>query len=403
MSKSTNFSGQPIFSQIIKLIPREKVQEASRELATDKYYKKFKTYDHLVVMLYAILNRCTSIREVITGFMACEDKLNHLGINGLPRRSTLSEANCKRDYKVFEVVYNMLYEKYARSLPDSQSDKLLSKLYICDSTTIALFQEILKNAGRKPMDGKRKGGIKAHTLIKADEDVPCLVQFTAGAAHDNPFLKKLDIPSGSIIVFDRGYNNYEVFSRWTEQNVTFVTRLRKKAVYEVLEEKELSNDQKETGVLSDKLIILGHSSHKNVTKVQARMVEFYDKENDRNFTFITNNFGFEARTIADIYKKRWQIESLFKRIKQNYPLKYFLGDNENALKIQIWCALIADLLLKYIKRQVKRSWAFSNLSSMIRLHSMSYINIFKFLENPEKAINEEINRRKVITLSLFET
>lgn len=402
MHKNTFFTGQPVFSQIINLIPRSKVQQLSVNYQTDRYYKKFKTYDHLITLLYSILNNCSSLREVVTGLLACENKLLHLGVNYSVRRSTLSEANLNRDEKVFEAIYKVLYSKYGKDLADSRKEKWYSKLYIFDSTTVSLFQEILKNAGRSPMNGKRKGGIKAHTLIKADEDVASLVQFTSAAAHDTPFMKAVKLPSGSIVTFDKGYVDYNVFADWKNEKVSFVTRLRKSSVYEIKSLNIVSEAQQKKGVINDQIIELGHNHHKKIRKVDARLVTFYDKNNDRAFQFLTNNFTFAPATIAEIYKRRWQIESLFKRIKQNYPLKYFLGENENAIKIQIWCVLIADLLLKYIQKSITRKWAFSNLASMIRLHLMNYIHLGRFLQNPEKALIKT-NRNRQLGLQLFPT
>lgn len=403
MNKSNHFTGQPIFAQILKLISRQQVNQLAKAYQSDRYYKRFKTYDHLVTMLFAILSKCTSLREVTTGLVACDTKLLHLGMSYFPRRSTLSDANCSRTAKVFEQIYYKLYQRYKGHLPDSQTKGWKSKLYIFDSTTISLFQEILKNAGRSPMNGKRKGGIKAHTLIKADEDVPCLVHLTPGSAHDSPFMKMIKLPEGSIVVFDKGYNDYRQYARWSQQNVNFVTRINNAAIYEPLAEHSVSNNQRLKGVLRDQQIRLGHHHHTRITKVIVRMVTYYDCKSKRTFRFITNNFQLAPATIANVYKHRWQIETLYKRIKQNYPLRYFLGDNENAIKIQIWCALIADLLLKVIRKHVKRKWAFANLSSMIRLHLMNYIHLYQFLNSPEKALNKKLSEHKNNLLNLFPT
>jgi hypothetical protein len=403
MNKGTFFTGQPIFSQIINLIPKDKILRLSKHHQTDRYYKKFKTYEHLISMLYTIFNGCTSIREVVTGLMACEGKLQHLGLNYSVRKSTLSDANCDRNEKVFEAIYQLLYHLYSSDLPDSRKEKWFSKLFIFDSTTISLFQEILKNAGRNPMNGKRKGGIKAHTLIKADQDIPCLVKFTAASAHDSPFMKAVELPAGSIVTFDKGYSDYNVFANWKKQSVIYVTRIRKSSVFEIIKNREVTDHQKQKGVVGDSEIILGHNHHKKITKVQARLIRYYDKKNEREFQFLTNDFKLAPATIAKIYKHRWQIESLFKRIKQNYPLRHFLGDNENAIKIQIWCALISDLLLKHIRKQVKRKWAFSNLTSMIRLHLMNYIHLIRFLANPERAILLARKPPTQLSMQLFQT
>ena len=403
MNKSNHFTGQPIFSQIISLIPRAQLSRLAKAHHSDRYCKKFRTYEHLVTMLYAVMSKCTSIREVTTGLMACGRKLNHLGLTYYPRKSTLSDANRRRDAVVFEELYGVLYKKYRKSLPDSRIKNWVSKLYIFDSTTISLFQEILKNAGRSPMNGKRKGGIKAHTLMKADEDVPCLVRFTAASAHDTPFMKKLSLPKGSIAVFDKGYNDYSQYEKWGKQGVSFVTRLRTSASFEVLKERKVSEKQSQGGVLHDQIIFLGHQSHNNVTRLKARLVTYLDTQTGKQFRFLTNHTRFSATTIAAIYKRRWQIETLFKRIKQNYPLRYFLGDNQNAIKIQIWCVLIVDLLLKYIRKQAKRKWAFANLTSMIRLHLMTYINLYSFLNNPGKAIQLNQSNEPTYLYSLFPT
>lgn len=387
MSKNANFTGQPIFSQLLKLINRSTVIRLANVYGSDHYYKKFKTYDHLVTMLYAIFHKCSSLREVVTGMQVCYTRLNHLGIQYSPRRSTISEANAKRTSEVFEEIYKSLYKYYGSSLPDSRlRKKITSRLYIIDSTTIKLFKEILKNAGRNPVDGKRKGGIKVHAMIKAEEDVPCLVQLTAAAKHDTPFIQGLNLPKHSIVTFDKAYLDYTQYEHWNKAKVTWVTRIRVNAIFEIESENTLTQKQKDKGIVSDLNIVLGHTSHTNITRTSARMITYFDETKQKLYRFITNSKSLAAYTITQIYKRRWQIELLFKRLKQNYPLQYFLGDNENAIRIQIWCALIADLLLKVVQSRLKKKWSFSNLSSMIRIHLMTYVHLFHFLNNPEKSL-----------------
>lgn len=384
MAKDPNFIGQPIFSQLLSLIKKQNVVEVARQYNADRYTKKFDTHGHLVTMLYGIFHRCTSIREVTTGMQACYTKLNHIGMNYCPRRSTLSDANRSRNHRVFEGIYKALLKRYSPVLSDSRKGKeLLSKLYIVDSTTISLFKEILKNAGRTPANGKRKGGMKVHALIRADQDVPCLVAMTAAAKHDVTFIKKMKLPEGSIVTFDKGYRSYTQYKLWSDEHVTWVTRLTAKSKYDVEDDMPLSDEQRRAGLISDELVTLGHKEHKQVVRVPARLITYYDAEKDKLFSFITNNITLEAETVCLIYKKRWQIELLFKRLKQNYPLQNFLGDNVNALKIQVWCALIADLLIKVVKSRLTKNWSNANLISMIRLHLMSYFNLIKFLNNPD--------------------
>lgn len=400
MGKNAQFGGQPIFSQLLNLINKSIVNRESKKHNGNKYYKKYKSYNHLVTMLYAIFHKCSSLREIETGMQVCSSKLNHLGLSYSPRRSTISDANARRSSLIFEGIYKELYRNYGQSLSDSRnSRKWISKLFIVDSTTISLFKEILKNAGRTPMNGKRKGGIKVHALIKADEDVPRLVQLTAAAKHDTPFIQNLKLPEGSIITFDKAYVDYSQYDLWNKEKVTWVTRLKKGTVYEELKNNIISQNQKELGVRSDQNIILGHTTNDKVTRTPARLIQFYDKEKNKEFLFITNAQKYAPATVANIYKHRWQIELLFKRLKQNYPLQYFLGDNENAIKIQIWCALIADLLLKVVLSKLKKKWSFSNLASMIRIHLMTYVRLYNFLNHPDKMIlNVENHYNKGSTL-----
>lgn len=398
MSKSNFFTGQPIFSQLLKYIPRHDIVRIAREQGSDRYCKRFSSYDHLVTILYAILNHCTSLREVTTGMLGWEHRLGHIGVRHYPRRSTISDANNRRSASVFEHIYLKLFERYSHFLSDSRRRVTDSRLYIFDSTTITLFQEVLKGAGKTPLSGKRKGGIKVHTLIRSDQDIPCMVRFSPGVANDMRFLKQVQLPKGSLITFDKGYNDYKTFNRFAREGINWITRLHRHLVFKVIAHRAVTKDQKQKGVISDQQISLGTDTKPARPRVKARLIVFRDPKSGKQLEFLTNNCRMHASTIAGLYKKRWQIELLFKRIKQNYPLKYFLGDSENAIKIQIWCALIADLLLKIIKKKCKGKWSFSNLAAMIRLHLMTYIDLLSFLKNPEKSLIKNIENKSAMQL-----
>lgn len=385
MNKSTFFTGQPIFAQLLRFIPREMIRRITVEHNADRYCKRFTTYEHLVTLLYATFNHCNSLREVTTGMLAAEQRLNHLGIRYHPRRSTISDANNRRQADVFGAIYYKLYQKYSGFLSDSRKKSTASRLYIFDSTTISLFQELLRTSGQNPA-GKRKGGIKVHTLIRSDQDVPCMIRYSAAAANDSSFLKEVHLPKGSILVFDRGYADYIKLNSFSASGVTWVTRRRSRSAYDVLE--ELDNPHKEKGVIADKRIRLGY---RGSNRVLGRIVQYQSPDSGEVYEFLTNNMKMSAMTITELYRKRWQIELLFKRMKQNYPLKYFLGDAENAIKLQIWCALIADLILKIIKKGIAAKWSFANLAAMMRLHLMTYIDIRGFLRSPEKALQSKLS------------
>ncbi len=383
MGKNTNFSGQPIFNQLIKFIDKPEIKKIAKEQGAERYVKKFSTYNHLIVMLFVAFEGYHSIREVLLGLLANAHKLSHLGLSYLVKRSTFSEANKRRKSHVFGDIYMSVYKRHSRSLADSRlSDADLKRLYIMDSTTMSLFKDILKGVGRNPKEGKKKGGIKAHTIIKASENVPCLIRYSEAAKHDHMFLNEVFfLAPGSIITFDKGYVDYEKYEAFTKNSIWYVTRLKENAIYEARKEFDIP-DNADSGVLKDEEISLSYGPNKKEHH-RARRIAYWDSENKRLFEFITNNFELTAEKIALIYKKRWQIELLFKQLKQNFPLKYFLGDNENAIELQIWAALLANLLITLVRSLVKRSWAFSNLVSIVRQQLMNYINVYCFLEDPE--------------------
>lgn len=395
MSKSKNFSGQPLFNQLIHFIDKSEVKRIAKQHDSERYVKKFSTYNHMVVMLFATLEGYHSIREVILGLLANAHKLSHIGLSYLVRRSTLSEANLRRSSKVFEDIYMSVYRNHASSLADSRmSDADLKRLYIMDSTTITLFKDILKGVGRNPKEGKKKGGIKAHTIIKASENVPCLIRYSAAVRHDHTFLNEVsNLAAGSIIAFDKGYVDYGQYEALSQKSIWYVTRLKDNANYKAQAEFDIP-DQADPGVLKDEEIILYYGETKK-EKHRARRIAYWDSENNRLFEFVTNNFEFEAEKIALIYKKRWQIELLFKQLKQNFPLKYFLGESANAIEIQIWAAMLANLLLSLVRSKLKRKWAFSNLASIVQQQLMNYIDIYQFLEDPEGSWRETIKKNKI--------
>jgi hypothetical protein len=394
MGKSKNFNGQPIFNQLIKFIDKSEIKRIAKTHQAERYVKKFSTYNHVIVMLFVAFEGYHSIREVILGLLANAHKLSHLGLLYLVKRSTFSEANLRRNSNVFGDIYMSVYRNHASSLADSRlSDTDLKRLYIMDSTTITLFKDILKGVGRNPKEGKKKGGIKAHTIIKASENVPCLIRYSEAVRHDHMFLNAVfNLAAGSIITFDKGYVDYAQYEALSKKTIWYVTRLKDNAIYEARKEFDIPNDS-DSGVLKDEEIILYYGDKKK-DEHRTRRIAYWDSENKRLFEFITNNFDLAAEKIALIYKKRWQIELLFKQLKQNFPLKYFLGDNENAIEIQIWTAMLANLLITLVRSQVKRSWAFSNLVSIIRQQLMNYINIYGFLEDPEGSWRELIKENK---------
>ena len=380
MNKSTGFLGQPIFSQLLSLLDQSIIRQSIQEHKANHCYKKLFVWDHLVSMLYGIYTNCTSLREIQCGLEVCQGKLSHLNLSRVPPRSTLSDGNMQRPSKVFGTIYQKLYDLYKHSISDSRLNPAIIKgLYILDSTTISLFKAILKPAGRKRKDGKSKGGMKVHTLLNAQTNMPSFIKYTAAALHDQQFYKYIkELPDYSIIAFDKAYINYKQFDAFTNRNIFYVTRQKENAGYTTIEEFELADDAQH--ILKDEKIEVIYKVDKQEIKQQMRRVAFFSQKYAKAFVYISNNFELTAVEIAAIYENRWQIETFFKKLKQNFPLTYFFGDNANAIEIQIWCALIALLLLDVTHKAHNSAMAFSILATIIRLHIMNYVDLSAIIE-----------------------
>jgi hypothetical protein len=385
MSKSSHFFGQSVFGQLIDLIDPTVVSQAIRETGSNRYYKRFHTWDHLVSMLFGVYSHCTALREVTGGMMGLKGKIEHFGLKRVPHRSTLSDANRKRSSEVFARLYYGLVKRYGSILSDSRFMQIPGKkISIIDSSTIGLFKDILKCVGRKPVDGKSKGGIKVHTEMLLEEQVPRLIWYSAAASNDITFLKRLSFSKNNVYVFDRGYIDYERFEQFNTQEIGFVTRSKDNATFESKEEFEIPDSAPDSLLKDERIEVPIRKNGQIIRTVPLRRIAWWDNENSRLFIFLTNLFDLPAAQIALIYRQRWQIELIYRQLKQNFPLKYFLSDTENGVTIQIWCVLIANLLLSIIRKQLARKIAFSCLASYVRVNLINYIHLIRFLNHPEK-------------------
>jgi hypothetical protein len=391
--------GQPIFKQIMNLVDKVDINGLIRKHESDYYYKSFKTRTHLFTMLFGILSRCDSMTEVCEGLRAMGGKLNHLGMDQAPAKSTASDGLRNRSHKFFEDLYFTLVKHYHSFLSDSRTFGLTFKeVLIIDSTTIRLFSDILKGVGRNPKgDGKKKGGMKVHMLIDAVQSVGRFIKMTAAKVNDQKFLKSLELISDSMIVFDKAYNYYHQFALWTQKRVYFVTRMKKNAVYSVIEVKRIHYRKKgQAKVLRDEIIELeyhperedGKQDLKTKLKMKLRKVSYQDEQN-RYFEFLTNNFDISAEDVAFLYKKRWGIEILFKKMKQNFQLHYFYGENENAIYTQVWCTLIAQLLLTVTQKIAQAKKAFSVVASLVRIHLISNLDVNELLRSTKRSFKSK--------------
>lgn len=405
MDKGKTFVGQPILAQIISCIPKSEVQLISKVHQSDRYYKKLPLQTHLTAMLFGVLSCCTGLREICEGMLVCEGKLNHLGLQKAPARSTLSDANNNRHWTAFESIYYMLIKRYHSFLSDSRLKGLrISNLKIIDSTTLRLFSDLLRGVGRNPHHGRKKGGIKVHTMMDAFSGVASFIRMTEAKVHDRKFLAHLTLEAGSFLVFDKAYNVYRQFAHWTSEQVWFVTRMKKNAVFHV-RKVIIDNTKKKNakGVLKEQYVSVSYKADGVIKKLQLRRVTFKD-DHGRIYIFIANNFKISAAQVALIYRHRWMIEILFKQIKQNFPLTYFWGESENAIRIQVFSALIAQVLMVVIKRKSETKRSFTSIITVVRLHIMSYVELFEFLKDTYKAWRSShsppMNNKMGIALSL---
>lgn len=408
MGKSTHFSGQPLYCQVIKFLDKSTILRLSREYGGEHYVKRFDIWTHLVVMLYAVIMRFDSLREIMSSLQAESHKLCHLGIRLMPSRSTLSDANRRRPEIIFESIYRDLYATYRNVLSsDSRKNRdkaWMKRLQIIDSTTITLFSNLLfKGVGRHPKTGKKKGGIKVHTVIHSNEGVPSDIKFTSAATNDSFMLKPSALNKGDIIAMDRAYIDYERLETLTLRGVLYVTKMKKNLKYSVLKDCMYRTTE---GFME---VRIQHVTFSKVLKGgetlthYARIITYANTQKHKLVSLLTNDMESDPNEIIEIYRKRWEIELLFKQIKQNFPLKYFYGESANAIKIQIWVTLIANLLLMIMKKKLIRSWSFSGLATMIRITLMYYVDFYSLFNHPEKDWETllSVDRKEDYQLSIF--
>jgi len=363
-----------LFSQILSLISRHEFAGHVNDLKTDRHSKGFSCWDQFVAMLFCQLAQAKSLREICQGLRCCLGKLHHLGLRKAPKRSTLSYANAHRSFEVFQRTFYDLLERCQQIAPRKKF-RFRNKLLTLDATVIDLCASLFDWARFV----RTKGAVKLHLLLDHDGYLPTFASITEGKVHEVNIARTLNFPTGSIIVIDLGYYDFELFNSWTEQGVWFVTKLKKNADYYVVEERPVP---KIGHIISDELIrFAGVQSTKKYPHT-IRRVEVWDPEKLESVVLLTNHLKFGPTTIARIYRDRWSIETFFKELKQNLRVKTFVGTSANALRIQIWTALIAMLLFKYLKFKSHLNWALSNLVALVRWNLFTYRDLWIWLNNP---------------------
>jgi hypothetical protein len=367
-----------LFSQLLTHIPRSRFTALAHKHRAERGAKGFTCWTQLVAMLFCHLAKADSLREICNGLACCQGKLNHLGVDQAPNKSTLSYANAHRPAAFYEALFWDTAEHFRRSSglgARKTKFRFKNKLQSLDSTTISLCLELFPWASYR----RAKGGVKAHVLLDHDDYMPSFVLITAARQHDRKAASHIRLNPGSIVAMDKGYNDYGLFGSWSAQGVFFVTRLKDNADYVVVREREVPQHR---NILSDQEIVWAADKAKQKCPQTLRRIVVWDPVKEREIVLLTNHMDFGATTIAAIYKDRWEIELFFKALKQNLKVKTFVGTSENALRIQIWTALIAMLLLRWLHHLSRASWSFSNLASMVRLNLFTYRELMEWLHDP---------------------
>ena len=374
-TKNTN---KPILGQILSLIPAYILNYQIQKHKSDKGCSKYKTYDQLVALIFGQLNKCDTLSTISFGLSISSTFLSDIKLKQSPSKSTMSDGNKNRNYKVFEGLYFSLLSYYKNILKAQHKTTIIEEIKnqtikLIDSTTISLCLEMFDWAKFRTA----KGGIKIHTSLDDSSGLPDVINITEAKTHDNKGMENNVFEKGTIIVEDRGYFDFSLMLRRILANNIFVTRIKDNTIYQSIKELELPNKE-DQDILKDEIIQLTSPKAKEtgISEHQLRLVTVYKADENKVIQIISNNLDWKARTIADLYKKRWDIELFFKAMKQNLQIKSFVGTSENAVKSQIFIALISFLLLELIRRtNCDKNTAFSSFCEKIRVCLLHYLTI----------------------------
>jgi hypothetical protein len=363
-----------VFSQLLQLFPRLEFQRAVKDHRAERHARGFTCWGQFVAMLFCQLGRAKSLREICGGLACAEGKLTHLGITA-PKRTTLAYANEHRPWTLYQAIFFQLLARCQALAQGRRKFRFKSKLLSLDASVIDLCASVFDWATFR----RTKGAVKLHLLLDHDGYLPCYAVITEGRRHEVRVARTLTFPPGAILVFDRGYVDYAWFAELTRQGVWFVTRLKDNAVYAVLGTRAIPQ---RGPVVRDELITLTGVRTAAKCPYPLRIVEVTDPETGDPLVFLTNQLTFGPTTIARLYKDRWQIELLFKSLKQHLKVKTFVGTSANALHIQLWTALIALLVLKYLQLRSTFGWSLSNLVALLQFQLFTHRDLWAWLNDP---------------------
>lgn len=364
-----------LFAQILSFIPKNDFDQIVQSYKGNRYTKNFSCWHQLVSMIFCQLGQAHSIREICGGLATCVGKLNHLGMKDSPKRSTLAKANETRSWEMFRDLFYRILSRAQNEFQGKHKFRFKNKLYSLDSSVIDLCASLFDWAKFR----RTKGAVKLHMLLDHDGYLPSYALITEGKTHDITVARLLQMAPGSIIAMDRAYVDFDLFAKWTTNKIFFVTRMKENLLYEIT---KFLPVRKGSNILFDCEIQLTSDKARKSCPFPLRLVVVWDPKKKRFLRILTNQWTFAATTIAQIYKERWQIEIFFKMLKQNLKIKTFVGTSANALKIQIWTALIVILLLKIMQFRSTLNWSLSNLIALLRMNLFTYRNLHHWLDDP---------------------
>ena len=387
-----------IFSQILQLIPRLEFESAVQQHNAERHARGFSSWGQFIAMLFCQLGHAKSLREICGGLAASEGKLRHLGVPTAPARSTLAYANEHRPWQLQRTVFEQLLAKcqtLAAQQPGTRKKRKFrfkNPLMSLDATVIELCAKMFDWAKFR----RTKGAVKLHLLLDHDGYLPSFAVITEGKIHEVRVARQMRFAPGTILIFDRGYTDYQWFTSLTQQGVYFVTRLKENADYGVVEKRAVPQGR---GVLRDEVVFF-YKLEQEGQEAFYRRIEFYDQEHDRVLVFVTNHLGLAAATVAAIYKERGQVELFFRALKQSLRVKTFVGTSANALKTQLWAALIAMLLVKYLQLRSTFGWSLSNLVALLRQQLFVYRDLWAWIDDPFQPPPIPVSSPEQLTLPL---
>lgn len=376
---------ETIFAQLMSQVDHDEFKRCVKRYQGEKGVRSFNCNDQFKCMIFSQLAKKKSLRDTVFTLSSMNYKLYHMGIRGTVNKDNLARANEKKDYRIFEDYAQSLIQRARDLYVDEVIDlELKENIYIIDSTTVDLCLSIYDWAKFR----KKKGGIKLHTIMDLKGSIPILIDITEALTADNRLIEKIELEKDAIYVMNRGYCDFDQFHRINEEGAYFITRLKRNIVFRRIYSNKAD---KEKGVIFDQIGRLDSRKARIQYPNKVRVVKFYDPEHEIIYSFLTNNFQLSPNTVAKLYKERWKIELFFKWIKQNLHIESFFGRSENAVKLQIWVAICAYLLVAISKKTLNIKAEMSQILHFLSNVLFEQIPIQRLFPIPDYKTNDSVS------------